>query len=50
MMEYVDDDLDLMADENGSGLEGDGTSGMLYEHFRMEVDKGQDSVRIDKYL
>ncbi len=50
MMEYVDDDLDLMADENGSELESDSTSGMLYEHFRMEVDKGQDSVRIDKYL
>ncbi len=22
----------------------------LYEHFRMEVDKGQVPVRIDKYL
>ena len=24
--------------------------GQLYEHFRIEVDKGQDSVRIDKFL
>ena len=24
--------------------------GQLYEHFRIEVDKGQDAVRIDKFL
>ena len=23
---------------------------LLYEHFRMEVDKGQVPIRIDKYL
>ena len=24
--------------------------GQLYEHFRIEVDKGQEPVRIDKFL
>ena len=41
------DDLELMTDDPSEELEGDG---QLYEHFRMEVDKGQESVRIDKYL
>ena len=41
--EFSDDELELMSD-------GDAEDGELYEHFRMEVDKGQESVRIDKYL
>jgi len=41
------DDLELMTDDASEELEGDG---QLYEHFRMEVDKGQEPVRIDKYL
>ena len=41
------DDLELMTDDASEELEGDGH---LYEHFRMEVDKGQEPVRIDKYL
>ncbi len=28
----------------------DAEEGLLYEHLRMEVDKGQESIRIDKYL
>ena len=40
------DDIELI-DDASAELEGDG---QLYEHFRMEVDKGQDPVRIDKYL
>ena len=36
-----DDELELITDE---------PDGQLYEHFRMEVDKGQEPVRIDKYL
>ena len=28
----------------------EGEQGQLYEHFRLIVDKGQDPVRIDKYL
>ena len=42
-----DDELndDLLPTE-GSG-EGEGT---LYEHFRVVVDKGQEPVRIDKFL
>jgi 23S rRNA pseudouridine1911/1915/1917 synthase len=41
------DDLELMTDDLSEEAEGEG---QLYEHFRMEVDKGQDPVRIDKYL
>ena len=41
------DDLELMTDDLSEETEGEG---QLYEHFRMEVDKGQDPVRIDKYL
>ena len=36
-----DDELELITDES---------DGQLYEHFRIEVDKGQEPVRIDKYL
>ena len=39
-----DDDELLDAEEQA----GDGET--LYEHFRIEVDKGQVSVRIDKFL
>ncbi len=45
--EYFDDELIdnlLDADEAATGGE------ELYEHFRIEVDKGQDAVRIDKFL
>ncbi|WP_028896968.1 RluA family pseudouridine synthase [Prevotella sp. HUN102] len=42
---FEDDILDdgPLAEEAADG-------GGLYEHFRVEVDKGQDSVRIDKFL
>ena len=40
--EFVDDDLSSEVLEEGDG--------QLYEHFRIEVDKGQVSVRIDKFL
>ena len=47
-MEFLEDDeLELMTDGDAVGQEGDG---QLYEHFRMEVDKGQVAVRIDKYI
>ena len=33
------------------GFEEESTEdGQLYEHFRIEVDKGQEPVRIDKFL
>ena len=35
----------LSEEESDSESEGDG---QLYEHFRIEVDKGQEPVRIDK--
>ena len=48
MTDYLDDDeLDLLAEGDADGQAGDGE---LYEHFRIEVDKGQESVRIDKFL
>lgn len=31
-------------------IEGDAATGELYEHLRMEVDRGQVAVRIDKYM
>ena len=41
---------DELADElDGADLPGEGTP-TLYEHFRVEVDKGQAMVRVDKYL
>ena len=40
---------DIMTDDELDELEG-GSDGQLYEHFRIEVDKGQKPVRIDKYL
>ena len=36
---------DLFSTEHNNGVEGE-----LYEHFRVVVDKGQESVRIDKFL
>ena len=39
------DDAELLEAEETAG---DGET--LYEHFRIEVDKGQVSVRIDKFL
>lgn len=39
---------DIIIDEELDGLEDE--EQQLFEHFRMEVDKGQESVRIDKYL
>ena len=48
MTDYLDDDeLELMTDDDVEG-QSDGVE--LYEHFRIEVDKGQESVRIDKFL
>ena len=48
MMEFLEDDeLELVTDSDTGEQENDG---QLYEHFRMEVDKGQVSVRIDKYI
>ena len=41
------DDIDLLTDEISEESENDG---QLYEHFRMEVDKGQVPVRIDRYI
>lgn len=47
--ERIDDELldldDVLAPEEASG-----DTGQLYEHFRVEVDKGQEPERIDKYL
>ena len=50
--EWADDLQDGLTDEELDELEptatGDGAQ--LYEHFRVVVDKGQDLVRVDKYL
>ena len=45
--EYFDDELiDNLLDADEAAADGE----ELYEHFRIEVDKGQDAVRIDKFL
>ena len=44
------DDIELDDDELLDGGEPTGDGDTLYEHFRIEVDKGQVSVRIDKFL
>lgn len=41
------EDIDLLTEDIPVEAGGDG---QLYEHFRMEVDKGQVPVRIDKYI
>lgn len=52
--EYYDifDSEDLTDDLLDDGLTPgeEASNGQLYEHFRMEVDKGQAPVRIDKFL
>ena len=40
MAEYIDDIEELEGDEEQQ----------LYEHFRLVVDKGQEPLRIDKYM
>ena len=41
----LDSDVDDLSEEMG-----DGEDGQLYEHWRIEVDRGQVPLRIDKYL
>ncbi len=43
------DELELM-DDMGEGEAEPSADGQLYEHFRLEVDRGQVPLRIDKYL
>ena len=51
MMSYEDEleltDDELLPDDDTATDTGDGS---LYEHFRIEVDRGQVPLRIDKYL
>lgn len=43
----IEDKLEPLEDETEAGDTG---NGQLYEHFRVDVDKGQVPVRIDKFL
>ena len=47
MIEELPDDIenDVLDD-----IEPVGDESQLYEHFRVVVDKGQEMVRVDKYL
>ncbi|WP_301185003.1 S4 domain-containing protein, partial [uncultured Muribaculum sp.] len=45
----TDDDDELDALEGVDGVEGDDGGG-LYEHFRFVADKGQQLLRVDKFL
>ena len=46
--ELFDDELELLDDGADPQAAGDGQA--LYEHLRLEVDRGQVPLRIDKYL
>lgn len=49
-MDFLDDEL-LDDEEQLAGTDGDSADGQqLYEHLRIEVDRGQVPLRIDKYL
>ncbi len=50
--EWVDGLQDGLADDELDDLEptATGDEAQLYEHFRVVVDKGQEMVRVDKYL
>ena len=45
MVDYVDD-----IDDEQDDIESVDDEGRLYEHYRVVVDKGQEMIRIDKYL
>ena len=49
MIEY--DELDDELEQGiATGCDGDGGAAPLYEHFRVEVDRGQAPVRVDRFL
>ena len=47
--EMFDDELELL-DDGADPQTGDGEAQTLFEHLRLEVDRGQVPLRIDKYL
>ena len=49
MADFPDDELDILPDEGQDLLPGDEEQGM-FEHFRFVVDRGQEPVRVDKYM
>ena len=47
----IDEELDLELDNDDlDDIEPIVAEPQLYEHFRVVVDKGQEMVRVDKYL
>ena len=49
MTDYTDD-IELMEDDELTAVEPSTDDAQLYEHWKMEVDPGQATVRIDKFL
>ena len=47
MIEELPDDID---NDELDDVEPVGDEAQLYEHFRVVVDKGQEMMRVDKYL
>ena len=43
-------DEELLLDDETDDIEPVGDEAQLYEHFRVVVDKGQEMIRVDKYL
>ena len=50
MEEDLDIDIDDIENDCPDDVEPVGDEAQLYEHFRVVVDKGQEMVRVDKYL
>ena len=48
--EDIDIDIDDLENECPDDVEPVGDEAQLYEHFRVVVDKGQEMMRVDKYL
>lgn len=48
---YTDiDDMDALVSEDEAARDGLSADGLLFEHWKMVVDQGQTTVRIDKFL
>lgn len=50
MQEDLFDDIDELSDDVDFSDEESQSSGEMFEHFRFVADKGQSSIRVDKYL
>ena len=50
MTNELPEDINEISDDLLDDIEPVGDEAQLYEHFRVVVDKGQEMIRVDKYL